>query len=167
MSGQLPLICVMGVSASGKTTIGIALATALGVPFADADALHSEANRRKMTLGTPLNDDDRWPWLTAVGARFDESADTGLVLACSALKRAYRDLIRAVAPDVVFVHLHGAHDLLRERVGRRTGHFMPAALLNSQSATLEKLEVDEPGIVVDIASTPVEIVEAIVNRLDD
>lgn len=155
----------MGVSASGKSTVGVALAEALDVPFADADALHSDANRAKMASGTPLSDDDRWPWLDAVGARFDAASDTGLVLACSALKRAYRDRIRAAAPGVVFVLLEGTRELLHERVSDRSGHFMPAELLDSQLATLEALEEDEPGFAVDVAGTPREIVEKIVQRL--
>src|SRR5580765_6636198 len=108
---SLPLVCVMGVSAAGKSTVGRALAAALAIPFADADDLHSEANRVKMASGTPLTDEDRLPWLDAVGARFHENRATGLVMACSALRRVYRDRIRAAAPDVVFVHLDGSREL--------------------------------------------------------
>src|SRR4051794_13921955 len=141
MNGErVPLICVMGVSAVGKSTVGVALAEQLGVPFTDADALHSEANRAKMTAGTPLTDDDRWPWLDAVGEQFRRGAGSdGLVMACSALRRVYRDRIRSVAPEVVFVHLHGSPELLGARAGARTDHFMPPALLDSQLATLEAL----------------------------
>lgn len=155
----------MGVSAAGKSTVGVALAQAVGVPFADADALHSDANRAKMTSAVPLNDDDRWPWLDAIGARFGAASGTGLVMACSALKRIYRDRIRAVAPDVTFVHLHGSKQLLHSRADARTDHFMPADLLDSQLATLEALEANEAGFVVDVADTPDEIVQAIVERL--
>jgi len=155
----------MGVSAAGKSTVGIALAQALGVPFADADALHSDENTAKMASGIPLNDDDRWPWLDAIGARFGESSGTGLVMACSALKRVYRDRIRAVAPAVIFVHLHGSKQLLHSRAAARTDHFMPADLLDSQLAILEALGADEAGFVVDVADAPDEIVQAIVERL--
>lgn len=165
MTGRTPLVCVMGVSAAGKSTVGAALADAIGVPFADADALHSEANRAKMAAGTPLTDDDRWPWLDAVGGRFHESADQGLVMACSALRRIYRDRIRAVAPDVLFVHLHGSKDLLSQRAGARTDHFMPASLLDSQLATLENLESDEAGMTVVVDRPPRELVDEIVARL--
>lgn len=162
-----PLICVMGVSAAGKSTVGIALATALGVSFEDADPLHSEANRAKMNAGTPLTDDDRWSWLDAVGGRFAAHEHDGLVLACSALRRVYRDRIRAVAPEVLFVHLHGSRELLGSRADARTGHFMPPALLDSQLATLEELEPDEAGIVVVVDKTPDEIVREILDRLGE
>lgn len=162
-----PLICVMGVSAAGKSTVGIALATALGVSFEDADPLHSEANRAKMNAGTPLTDDDRWSWLDAVGGRFAAHEHDGLVLACSALRRVYRDRIRAVAPEVLFVHLHGSRELLGSRADARTGHFMPPALLDSQLATLEELEPDEEGIVVVVDKTPDEIVREILERLGE
>lgn len=149
----------------GKSTVSIALAESLGVPFLDADELHSDANRTKMNAGNPLNDDDRWPWLDAVGASFGAAAETGLVLACSALKRVYRDRIRAVAPGVVFVQLHGSRELLHSRAAARTDHFMPASLLDSQLETLEDLDSDEPGFVVDVAGTPAEIVNEIIERL--
>lgn len=155
----------MGVSAAGKSTAGIALAELLGVPFVDGDALHSDENRAKMTAGIPLTDDDRWGWLDVVGARFGAAAESGLVLACSALKRSYRDRIRAGAPGVVFVHLHGERELLHKRVSDRKGHFMPAALLDSQLDTLEALAGDEPGFLVDVDQSPTEIVEEIADRL--
>ncbi|WP_200872858.1 gluconokinase [Microbacterium sp. CH12i] len=161
----VPLICVMGVSAAGKSTVGIALAETLGVPFVDADSLHSDANRTKMNAGTPLTDDDRWPWLDTVGGRFEDSAYTGLVMACSALRRVYRDRIRAAVPGVVFVHLHGSPELLRERAGARADHFMPASLLDSQLATLEPLDDDEAGFVVNVDRGPDELVREIVERL--
>lgn len=160
-----PLICVMGVSAAGKSTVGIALAAALDVAFEDADPLHSEANRAKMNAGTPLTDEDRWPWLDAVGGRFAAHENDGLVLACSALRRVYRDRIRAAAPGVLFVHLHGSRELLGNRADARTGHFMPPALLESQLATLEDLDPDEAGMVVVVDKTPDEIVREILERL--
>jgi len=160
-----PLICVMGVSAAGKSTVGIALAETLGVPFVDADSLHSDANRTKMNAGTPLTDDDRWPWLDAVGGAFVAAADTGLVMACSALRRVYRDRIRSVSPDAVFVHLTGSRELLTSRASARTDHFMPASLLDSQLDTLEDLGADEAGFDVTVDRAPDELVTEIVERL--
>jgi gluconokinase len=160
-----PLICVMGVSAVGKSTVGTALAEALDVPYEDADSLHSDANRAKMHSGVPLTDDDRWPWLDAVGDRFADAAVSGLVMACSALRRVYRDRIRAVAPGVIFAHLHGTRELLLARAEARTDHFMPPALLDSQLATLEILEPDEAGFEVSVDRDPDAIVDEIVRRV--
>jgi carbohydrate kinase (thermoresistant glucokinase family) len=157
----------MGVSAAGKSTVGRALADALGVPFADADDLHSEANRAKMAAGTPLTDDDRRPWLDAVGESLHAARDTGLVMACSALRRTYRDRIRAVAPEVVFVHLHGTRELLAARIAARSDHFMPSTLLESQLATLEPLERDEAGLVMDVGLPVADLVAAAAARLRD
>jgi gluconokinase len=161
----MPLLCVMGVSAAGKSTIGAALADAMGVPFEDADDLHPAANRDKMASGTPLTDEDRWPWLDAVGTRFREHRVHGLVVSCSALRRAYRDRIRAAEPAVVFIHLDGSRELLRTRAAARTGHFMPAALLDSQLATLEPLGNDEVGLMADVVPTAAELVADIVARV--
>ncbi|MET4540092.1 beta-N-acetylhexosaminidase [Arthrobacter bambusae] len=147
-------IVVMGVAGCGKSTVGAALAERLGAKFLDGDSLHPQANIDKMAAGTPLNDDDRAPWLAEIGRRFPAS-NSALVIACSALKRSYRDIIRSADPSVVFVHLHGTRELLNARMTARPGHFMPASLLDSQLDTLEPLEDDEAGIVVDIAS-PVE-----------
>ena len=158
-------MCVMGVSAAGKSTVGTALALTLGVPFVDADDLHSDANRAKMAAGIPLTDDDRWPWLDAVGARLRDERDSGLVVACSALRRAYRDRIREAAPGVVFVHLTGTPELLAARAGARTDHFMPPALLVSQLATLEPLEDDEAGLVADVAAPVGALVAAVAESL--
>jgi len=155
----------MGVSAAGKSTVGTALALTLGVPFVDADDLHSDANRAKMAAGIPLTDDDRWPWLDAVGARLRDECDSGLVVACSALRRAYRDRIREAAPGVVFVHLTGTPELLAARAGARTDHFMPPALLVSQLATLEPLEDDEAGVVADVAAPAGALVAAVAESL--
>ncbi|MFU8946307.1 gluconokinase [Mycetocola zhadangensis] len=159
-------VIVMGVSASGKSTIGALIAGALGVPFVDGDALHPQANIEKMAGGQPLNDDDRWPWLAVVGQTLAESgkSGTGMVIACSALRRAYRQTILDNAPDAQFVHLHGSRDVLAARIEGRSGHFMPASLLDSQFATLEPLAEDEPGCVVDIDQTVADIVaEAVEN----
>lgn len=165
MNDDAPLICVMGVSASGKSTVGIALAETLAVPFVDADSLHSDDNRKKMNAGTPLTDDDRRPWLDTVGARFSASADTGLIMACSALRRVYRDRIRAAAPGVIFVHLHGSLELLVSRAEARTDHFMPSSLLESQLDTLEDLDDDEAGFEVTVDRAPELLVAEIVERL--
>jgi beta-N-acetylhexosaminidase len=151
-------IIVMGVSGCGKTTIGDLVARELGVPFLDGDSLHPVENVAKMAAGTPLTDEDRWPWLATVGAELATAGDGGLVLACSALRRSYRDAIRDQAPDTVFLHLHGSKEVLKARTEGRSGHFMPPALLESQLATLEPLEADEPGVVVDIAAPVTQVV---------
>lgn len=150
-----PAVVVMGVSASGKSTVAAGLADRLGVPWVDADDLHPAANVAKMSAGIPLDDDDRWPWLDTVGHRLAEGADSsGVVVACSALKRAYRDRLRAGCPTVAFVHLDGSRELLTARATSRENHFMPPALLDSQFDALERLEEDEHGIVLDVAARP-------------
>ena len=141
-------IVVMGVSGCGKSSVGIALADALGARFIDGDDLHPAANKAKMSAGIPLDDDDRWPWLDLVSKALGEGAAT--VIACSALKRVYRERILAGAPSTFFIHLDGSREILEQRLGSRTGHFMPATLLDSQLATLEPLAGDEPGAVIDI-----------------
>jgi carbohydrate kinase (thermoresistant glucokinase family) len=162
-----PLLVIAGVSGSGKSTVGAELATALGLEFLDADDLHPASNVRKMASGTALSDNDRWPWLAAVGAALDAASATGLVVACSALKRSYRAAILAVAPATRFVLLDGSRELLVERVGARRDHFMPAVLLDSQLATLEPLALGEGGFTVGIDGTPGEIVELIAGTLSD
>lgn len=155
-----PAIVVMGVSASGKSTVAAELARRLGVRSEDADDLHSRANVEKMAAGTPLDDDDRWPWLTAVGERLAHGVvGGGLVIACSALTRAYRDRLREACPHAVFVHLSGSPELLARRARERAGHFMPPGLLDSQLAALEPLQRDEPGVVVDVNASIADIVE--------
>jgi gluconokinase len=139
----------MGVSGSGKTTVGSALAVRLGVPFVDADDLHPAANVQKMVAGIPLTDDDRWPWLDAVGAVL---ARGPVVVACSALRRTYRDRLRAAAPDLALIYLHGSRELLADRMAHRA-HFMPVSLLDSQLATLEVPGADEHAIVLDAADS--------------
>lgn len=151
-------IVVMGVSGSGKSTVGELLAQDRGLPYRDGDDLHPQANIDKMAEGIPLNDEDRWPWLDLVGAWLEDHPDGGII-GCSALKRSYRDRIRAVAPNTVFVHVHGDYDLLFERMDERPGHFMPASLLDSQMDTLEMLDDDEDGHVFDVTHTPEEIVK--------
>jgi carbohydrate kinase (thermoresistant glucokinase family) len=160
-----PLVVVMGVSGAGKSTIGALVADALGTAFVDGDSLHPIANVHKMAAGTPLTDDDRWPWLAEVGRTLAGSANTGLVVACSALKRSYRDAIRAEAPNAVFLHLDGTRDVLSHRMEGRTDHFMPTSLLDSQLATLEPLQHDEPGIVVSIDAAVPRIVTAAVDAI--
>lgn len=160
-----PLVVVMGVSGSGKSTVGALLAETLGVPFVDADDLHPAANVAKMAAGQPLVDEDRWPWLEAVGETL-AAASAGLVVACSALKRSYRDAIRDRAPAAVFVHLHGTRELLAERLAGRVGHFMPGSLLDSQLATLE-VPGEREGIIVDIDQKPESAVRVIAGRLGD
>ncbi len=141
-------IVVMGVSGCGKSSVGLALAEALGARFIDGDDLHPEANKAKMAAGIPLNDDDRWPWLDLVG---EALAESNTVVACSALKRVYRERILAAAPGTFFVHLHGTRELLAQRMNARPNHFMPVSLLDSQLNTLELLGADEPGVMLDIA----------------
>ncbi|MBP2458967.1 carbohydrate kinase (thermoresistant glucokinase family) [Clavibacter michiganensis] len=160
-----PPVIVMGVSGSGKSTVGEILAQDAGVPFIDGDDLHPEANRRKMAEGHALDDDDRRPWLERVGLALAGRPEGGPVVACSALKRSYRDILRAAAPDAVFVHLAGDHELLAERLGSREGHFMPSSLLASQLRTLEPLGDDEQGITLDITDDPVALADAAVREL--
>jgi len=139
----------MGVSGSGKSTVGSALAQRLRVPFVDADTLHTPANIAKMTAGEPLDDADRYPWLQKVGEWLADHRGGGVV-SCSALKRRYRDQLRVYCPRVEFLHLSGTPELINQRMSARTGHFMPPSLLRSQFETLEPLGTDEHGFTVDI-----------------
>lgn len=163
-----PLVVVMGVSGSGKSTVGAALAQRLGVPFGDADDFHPEANIAKMAAGHALDDDDRAPWLAAIASWLaDRAGTTGGVVTCSALKRRYRDRIVADAPATVFVHLAGSREVIARRQASRPGHFMPASLLDSQFATLEDLEPDELGFAVDVAQPVDDIVRTAADRITD
>lgn len=157
-------IVVMGVSGSGKTRVGRLLAEQLGAEFIDADDLHSVENKAKMSSGIPLTDEDRVPWLRAVAdaARTAHEQGRNAVVACSALRRSYRDLLREASGGLIFVHLDGSREVLAERLGARKGHFMPAGLLDSQLATLERLDADESGLVVDVSGRPDQVASEIV-----
>jgi len=167
VSAEALQVVVMGVSGSGKSTIGALLAHSLEIPFLDADGLHPQSNIVKMAGGVPLTDDDRWPWLALVGEALADAgaAGTGLVIACSALKRVYREAILQAAPNVRFVHLAGSLEVLGNRLEGRSEHFMPPALLRSQLATLEELQADEPGFAVDIDQPVLDVVAESVARL--
>lgn len=154
------LVLLMGVSGAGKSTVGAMLAAALGVAFADADAFHTPANVAKMSAGQPLTDADRWPWLEAIGAWMAGQAGTGGVVACSALKRAYRDRLRAACPGLRLIHLDGTPDLIGARQAARAGHFMPPSLVASQFATLEPPGPEEAAIILSVAPPPDQVVRA-------
>lgn len=160
--GRTPFhVVVMGVSGTGKSTIAQGLAADLGLLLAEGDDFHPPENVEKMSAGIPLTDEDRWPWLQALADWTSDRHRDGVstVVTCSALRRAYRDVLRSATPDTPtwFVHLDGDPDMIRERMTRRE-HFMPASLLYSQIATLEPLEEDEDGIVVDTAMPADEVV---------
>jgi len=165
-----PIVLVLGVSGSGKTTVGKALAELTGLPFVEGDDFHPAANVAKMSAGRALDDADREPWLRALADRVRHSveADEGLVVACSALKRAYRDGLRAAAGSRLWcLYLALDRDTAWDRVSRRTGHYMPARLVDSQFETLQPLEPDEPGMTMDAtADLPAQLtrVRAAVDR---
>jgi carbohydrate kinase (thermoresistant glucokinase family) len=161
------IVVVMGVSGSGKTTVASLLAERLGCAFQDGDDLHPSANVAKMKSGTPLTDADRIPWLQAIARHIDawrERGEVGVVT-CSALKRAYRNIIVGKRSDVALVYLKGPRALIHDRLMARTAHFMPVGLLDSQFATLQEPAADERPVVVDIGPTPAQIVDEIVRRL--
>jgi gluconokinase len=149
-------IVVMGVSGCGKSTLGQALADALGLPYIEGDELHPPRNVERMAAGIALTDADRQGWLETIAQRLRSAYERGqgLVVSCSALKRRYRDLLRAGAPDLRFVHLHGAPELLAARLRSRTGHYMPASLLQSQLEALEPPGADEAALTIDCAAPP-------------
>ena len=157
----------MGVSGSGKTTVAHGIRDALGLVFAEADEFHSDANIAKMKKGVPLTDEDRWPWLEKLSGWMAEQAAQGrdTVIACSALRRSYRDVLRSGVPDVEFVHLDGPADVIRERLSGRRGHYMPASLLESQVETLEPLQADETGVVLDLREPADRLVDQAVEWL--
>ena len=157
---------VMGIAGSGKSTVGAALAESLAVDFVEGDDYHAIENVRRMASGFPLTDDDRAGWLSALAIRIREANDagSGLVLTCSALKRSYRDILRAAAPELQLVFLTGPPALIAGRLARRRCHFVPASILESQLATLEEPAADEHAWVSDIRKSPQEIVTELVAR---
>ena len=159
-------IVVMGVSGSGKSTVGAALAQRLRVPFADADDFHPAANIAKMAAGHPLNDDDRRPWLETIGLWLGEHCGDGGVMSCSALKYQYRVQLRSHCPGTRFLHLFGTPEVIGARQASRPGHFMPASLLASQFETLEPLQPDESGVVIDVGQSIDSIVDEYISRTD-
>jgi gluconokinase len=162
-----PILVVMGVAGAGKTTVGELIAKGLGWPFVDGDDLHPQANIEKMRSGVPLTDSDRAPWLDAIGAWIDARAarsEPGVV-ACSALKRAYRDRLRAGRPQVRIVYLRGSESQIAERLAHRSGHFWPAGLLATQFADLEPPGADEDPIIADVDEPAAAVAKAIVAQL--
>lgn len=158
---------IMGVSGSGKSTIAAGVAERMGWRLLEADTFHPPANVAKMASGTPLTDDDRWPWLRAMAAKADtlQTRDESAVLACSALKRAYRAILVSHRPNVILIYLQGSRALIAERMAARKGHFMPTWLLDSQFATLEVPGADENPFVIPIDPPPEAIIETIVTHL--
>jgi gluconokinase len=162
-----PRVVVMGVSGCGKSTVGRLIADGLGVHYVEGDELHPERNIDLMAAGIPLTDADRHGWLQEVAGQLaNATAEArGIVVTCSALKRSYRDQLRAGAPDVRFVHLHGSRELLESRVAARSGHYMPPSLLQSQLDTLEPPDEDERAIALDITQPPEQLAEKALQRL--
>ena len=160
-------VVVMGVSGSGKSTTAAELVRRLGWDFAEGDDFHPRANVEKMHAGIPLTDDDRWPWLRALAEWIGEHEQAGrsAVVTCSALRRVYRDLLREGHPSVWFAHVAEDPALIRERIEHRTGHYMPASLLDSQLATLEPLQPDEPGAAVSGSGPPDEVADELLTDL--
>ena len=160
-------IVVMGVSGSGKTSAARELTRQLGWTYIEGDDLHPPANVAKMAAGTPLDDEDRWPWLREIAQVIGEheAAGTSVIVTCSALKRVYRDLLRDGHPSVWFAHVDVDREVLAERLRQRQGHYMPPSLLDSQLATLERLADDEPGAVIDGNAPLVETVAEVLTDL--
>jgi gluconokinase len=161
-------LIVMGVSGSGKSTVGEALAKRLGWLYEDGDKFHPASNVAKMRAGQPLTDEDRWPWLRAIAAEIDRlsAADQRTVIACSALRRVYRDILVHGRDDVRLVYLNGTQAVIAERLSRRKGHFMPQGLLTSQFKTLEPPTADERPVTVSINAPVKKIVEEVLRQLD-
>jgi gluconokinase len=160
-------LVVMGVSGVGKTSVATALVAATGWVFAEGDDFHPQANRDKMAAGRPLDDEDRWPWLRRLAGWIGEraAAGQGCVVTCSALKRAYRDLLREGNPSLRFVHLTAPAELIAERISAREGHYMPASLLRSQLEALQPLRPDEPGVSVETTGDPAAVARAALDAL--
>lgn len=169
MNAPAIVIVLMGVSGVGKTTIGTLLADRLGWGYAEGDSYHPPENVEKMRAGTPLDDTDRAPWLAAIAADIDRwrASGQGMVVACSALKRAYRDILIGDRPDVRLVRLAGDEELIRARMEKRTDHYMPPSLLASQLATLEPPAEGEAAITVDVTWAPERCVDHILSALQD
>jgi gluconokinase len=165
---KVPPLVVMGVSGCGKSTVGALLGDRLGVPFFDGDDFHPAANKSKMATGTPLNDSDRAPWLAAIDATLAKPPHGAgsCVMACSALRRSYRDLLHSFAPDSVFIHLRGEAATISGRLGGRAHEYMPSSLLASQMATLEPLGEDEAHIALDILREPAALVDQVARQLN-
>jgi gluconokinase len=160
-------LVIMGVSGSGKTTIATALSQKLGWSYAEADDFHSTGNIAKMAQGTPLTDDDRWPWLTAIQQWMTAKSANGesTIVTCSALKRSYRDMLASAGGNVTFIHLHNDAELIRMRMRKRSEHFMPESLLTSQMDTLQPLQPDENGISVPNTGTPAQVLDLILEHV--
>ncbi|TJY72535.1 gluconokinase [Arthrobacter sp. CAU 1506] len=169
MSLQLPPLVVMGVQGCGKSTVGAAVAQHLGLEFIDGDDLHSAANKEKMASGHPLTDADRHPWLSAIGQVMADKLEEGTtaVVACSSLKRSYRDLIRSFAPETRFIHLVGSRELIAARISGRDHEYMPPTLLDSQFQTLEPLGEDEAGLEVPVTDSPEQIAVRVESYLQE
>lgn len=161
------IVVVMGVSGSGKTTVAKGLSTVLGWEFAEGDAFHPEANVAKMRSGTPLTDEDRWPWLELVAEWIQSRLDAGQsgIITCSALKRSYRDRLNRRGSGVTFVYLAGDKETIAARLSVRQGHFFPTTLLDSQFADLEEPTADEPSLRVDVGPDPSATANRIINEL--
>lgn len=168
MTAKPVVLVVMGVSGCGKSTVAALLAGRLAWPFEEGDALHPQANIEKMTAGHPLTDEDRAPWLQKVAAWVEEQLDAGQsgLITCSALKRAYRDVINRRGSGIVFVYLSGTRETIAARLTARHGHYMPASLLDSQFAALEEPTPDEPEITIDVGPAPGVIAQHIVEQLN-
>jgi gluconokinase len=164
---RLATVVLMGVAGSGKSSVMAALVARLGWPALEGDALHPPENVAKMAAGVPLTDADRAPWLGAIGGWISEreAERRSSLVTCSALRHAYRGALRRGRPSVWFVHLVAPRDVLESRIQRREGHFLPASMLESQLATLEPLEPDEPGTTIDVSSSPETLAEQIVGTL--
>lgn len=164
----MTIVVVMGVAGSGKSTVARALAEQEGWTMLEGDSFHPPANIAKMKAGTPLTDEDRWPWLRAIAAKEDElrAAGKSAVVACSALKRAYRDILIGDRPQTLLLYLRGSRELIGERMRARKNHFMPPALLISQFATLEEPEPDERPIIVDVEGSSEAVTAEALERLN-
>ena len=167
LNEQRTAVIVMGVTGTGKTTIGTRVAGRLGWRFEEGDSLHPPENIAKMSSGHALTDDDRWPWLRKIGTWIDDEERAGhsVVVSCSALKRSYRDLLRDGRSGVLFLHLNGTKEQIAARLAQRHGHFMPPSLLDSQLADLQPLQPDEAGVAVSIEGDPDDIATAAVAAL--